>query len=249
MRRRPQRASRSEATHAGRITEMTQREAPNGPLPSHRSFGADRFAALWSRCVTSPPSSDAATVYADLARELGAPDRHFHTLAHIRDCLQRLDEVAPLLGRRDEVELGLWFHDAIYVPGDPNNERRSAELFLGFAAGAAPGFRQRVCRLILATRHLAPVQYDDRAFIVDIDLAGLGEPWDAFMHKGDLLRREFAGVSDDAYYGAQVVFLQRLVERRSLFATAYFRAAHESAARSNLQRLLALRATQGYATS
>jgi len=228
---------------------MTTRDAGKEPLSAANPFGADRFAALWSRCVDSPPSSDAATVYAGLVREFSAPDRHFHTLAHIRDCVQRVDEVAPLLGQRDEVELGLWFHDAIYAPGDPANERRSAELFLGFAAGAAPGFRQRVSRLILATRHIAPVQYDDRAFIVDIDLAGLGEPWEEFMHKGDLLRREFAGVSDAAYYGAQVVFLQRLVERRSLFATAYFRAAHETAARSNLQRLLALRASEGYATS
>lgn len=209
-------------------------------------FGADRFAALWARHASTPPSPDGATVYADLKRRLDAPVRHFHNLDHIRECVQHVDEVAHELREPDAVEMGLWFHDAVYEPGAADNERRSAELFVALSPGAPAAFRHRVTRNILATRHAAFVQYDDRAYVVDIDLAGLGAPWEDFMRKGDLLRRELAGQSDDAYYRAQVGFMNGLIRRPAIYATGYFRTRFEAAARDNVERLLELRAAQGY---
>ena len=209
-------------------------------------FGPERFAALWARCAASPPSPDGATVYADLKRLLGAPERHFHNLDHIRDCVECLDEVAAHLREPDAVEMGLWFHDAVHDPGARDNERRSAELFVALSPGANALFRHRVTRNILATRHNAREQHDDRAYVADIDLAGLGAPWDEFMRKGDLLRRELAAQSDGAYYRAQVGFLSAVLRRPNIYSTPYFRSRFERAARDNLQRLLDLRATQGY---
>lgn len=199
---------------------------------------AERFDALWRRCVSSPPSPDSATVYGKLQRLLGAPDRHFHNLDHIRGCVSRIDEVAPLLQNRDAVELALWFHDAIYVPGDPTNERRSAEMFMALSAGALPAFRIGMCRLILATRHAGKVEGGDRQFIVDIDLSGFGAPWDEFMRKGALLRKEFSAQTDAQYHAGQVAFLQRLQRQPRLFATEYFRSRYEKAAQQNLRRLV-----------
>lgn len=217
-----------------------------GPRPPPAAFGPARFAALWQRCVASPPSPGAAVVYARLAAELGAAGRHYHNLGHIEDCVQRFDKVAHLLADPDAVELGLWFHDAILDFGASDNERRSAALFMELATGSSPSFRRRVARLVLATRHDRE-EHDDRAFIVDIDLAGLGAPWDEFMAKGELLRREFATVGDEPYYRAQVGFLQRLLARPAIFASAHFRASCEERARANLARLVALRVRQDYA--
>jgi predicted metal-dependent HD superfamily phosphohydrolase len=227
---------------------MTPRSAPSARR-SVTTFGADRFGALWQRIVASPPSPDAATVYGTLAAALGAPNRHFHNLDHIRDCVEWVDRVAPLLSEPDAVETGLWFHDAILEPGASDNERRSAQLFVDCARGAPAAFRQRVARLILATAHSSTTAFDDRAFIVDIDLAGLAAPWDEFMYKGDLLRREAVAQDDETYYRGQVGFLARLLERRWIFATEHFRTRHEAAARANLERLLALRAGEGYASA
>jgi predicted metal-dependent HD superfamily phosphohydrolase len=205
-----------------------------------------RFEALWRRCVKCPPSPAAPAVWAQLHQSLGAPDRRFHNLDHIRDCLRHFDRVAHLLTHPDAVELALWFHDAEYEPGDPGNERRSAELFLRLAAGAAPVLRRRVCGLILATRHACVARTHDRRFIVDIDLAGFGAPWDRFMHHGDLLRHEFARQSDRQYYDGQVAFLEQLARRPAFFATDYYRERYEARARENLLRLLAQRRAEGY---
>lgn len=212
------------------------------------TFGAGRFESLWKRKVARS-TAPAATVYATLDRLLGAPTRHFHNLSHIRDCIGLVDEVAPLLADPDAVELALWFHDAVLEPGAADNERRSAALFLELADGAPPALRRQIARLVLATAHGDSHLGGDPAYVVDIDLAGLGAPWDEFMHKGDLLRREASRQGDDEYYRSQVTFLGRLLARPTLYATDHFRATLEGAARSNLSRLLALRASQGYAAA
>ena len=210
------------------------------------NLGAARFGALWGRHVPSSPAAAADEVHADLCRRLGGADRRFHNLNHISDCLRRFDEVAPLLANPDAVELAIWFHDAVYVPGDADNERNSTELFLAGSKGADPAFRRRVCTLILTTRHQQQAPGDDRGFIEDIDLAGFGGPWEEFMRHGDLLREEFAAQSDAQYFGGQAWFLGLLKRRRWFFSTDYFRKRYEARAQENLDRLLALLAAEGY---
>ena len=197
-----------------------------------------RFGALWRRCVASPPSPDASSVYGDLCARLQEPDRKFHNIGHIDDCLHRLDEVRAHLQDPDAVEVALWFHDAVYVPGDASNERRSAELFLTQATGAAPLFRRRVSALILTTRRNRTPRDNDCRFIDDIDLAGFGSPWEEFMRNGDLLRREFASQSDDDYYRGLGSFLTSLRRRPRLFRTDWFARRYEVQAQRNLVRLL-----------
>ena len=220
---------------------IDRRIAPHIPPATTKAGRADaaRFGALWRRCVASPPSPDGARVYADLASRLGAPGRRFHNLSHIDDCLQRLDEVAPHLDDRDAVELALWFHDAVYEPGNPDNERRSAELFLAQSAGARPLFRRRVAALILTTRRNRTPRSNDCKFIDDIDLAGFGASWDEFMRNGKLLRREFAGQSDADYNRGLAGFLGSLRRRPRFFRTDWFAERLETQARSNLERVLA----------
>jgi predicted metal-dependent HD superfamily phosphohydrolase len=208
---------------------------------------ASRFGALWRRCVSAPPSPDGAKVYADLRARLGGRGRAFHNLGHIDDCLRRFDEVTPQLDDRDAVEVAIWFHDAVYEPGDPTNERRSAELFLKQSAGGRAHFRRRVCALILTTRRNRTPRSNDCKFIDDIDLAGFGAAWDDFMHNGDLLRREFAEQSDGDYYRGLTAFLGMLRRRPRFFRTDYFAERYEKQAHANLDRLLADIAKQGHA--
>lgn len=210
---------------------------------------AQRFAVLWDRCVPSPPARDGADVYAELETRYTAPYRHFHNLAHIRDCLRRVDEVASLLVDPDSVELALWFHDVVYEVGASTNERRSAEMFVALSSGARFVFRHRVCSLIMATRHARSVLGNDRRFIVDIDLSGFGAPWDDFIRNGACLREESAALTDAQYHAGQLAFLQRLQRRARLFATDYFHDRYETVARENLRRVLEHLVRQGYASA
>lgn len=207
---------------------------------------APRFGVLWQRCLAVPPSPPARTVYRDLSAQLDAPGRAFHNMRHVDDCLLRFDEVAPLLVDPDAVELALWFHDVVYVPGDPANERRSAERFLVHAAGAPALLRRRVVALILATERSRAPRTNDARFIDDIDLAGFGGSWEAFARNSQRLRREFATVDEDVYARGQWKFLSRLRRRPRFFRTRYFRDRYEKQAHANLDRLLGDLERRGY---
>lgn len=209
----------------------------------NRRVDAKRFEMLWGRYAAPGAAVTPEQVHRDLCRRLSGPDRRFHNLDHIEDCLHRFDEVASLLADPDAVEIAIWFHDAVYVPSDGENERLSAELFLAQSTDAEPAFRRRVCGLILSTRHRRPARSHDRRFIEDIDLAGFGASWEEFMRHGALLREEFAAQSDEVYQAGQQTFLRRLARRRWFFSTDYYRARHETRARENLDRLLGMLAT------
>ena len=208
---------------------------------------AASFTPLWRRCVPSPRASGATAVFADLEARLGERGRVFHNLGHIDDCLRRMDEVVPQLADRDAVEVGVWFHDAVYEPGNPENERMSAQLFLDQSAGAEPHFRRRVCALILTTKRNREPRSNDCKFIDDIDLAGFGAPWEEFMRNGDSLRQEFANQSDSDYYRGLSSFLTALRRRPRFFRTDYFAKRYEAQAQANLDRLIGLLAEDGYA--
>lgn len=218
----------------------------NGYVP--QDWGEARFNALWQRCLAAVPVAVAAP-YARLAMLYGEPMRHYHTFDHIQHCLQEFDAIAGQLEHADAVEMALWFHDAIYVPGASDNEQRSAQLFRSCAVGGDPGFCQRVDELIMVTTHRVPPHGHDERFMVDIDLSSFGQPWTEFLHDGQDLRAESAHSDDAGYYQSQLRFLNSLYQRPNLFQTAFFQARYEQAARTNIERLIARLRACGYGSS
>ncbi|HET8746111.1 MAG TPA: N-methyl-D-aspartate receptor NMDAR2C subunit, partial [Ramlibacter sp.] len=55
-------------------------------------------------------------LYNQLVAAYSEAHRHYHTLQHLRACLAHLDAAATLAQHPVEVELALWFHDAVYDP-------------------------------------------------------------------------------------------------------------------------------------
>ncbi len=206
-----------------------------------------RFSALWARCLTADPSFPAEAAYARLVELYGEPHRHYHTLNHIRHCLEEFDRAAGLMGDPDAVETALWFHDAIYQPGANDNEWRSAELFRRWSEGRATStFRQHVYDLVMATTHREPPGEGDARFVVDIDLSGFGLPWEACERDGCLIRAEFPHMTDDEYYPGHLRFLRALRARPTFFSTGWFRQCYESVACENVARIIEGLRARGY---
>ena len=205
-----------------------------------------RFAALWARCLDRD-ELEGANVLNQLAQLYAEPHRHYHTLGHIRHCLNEFDRASALMDHPDAVELALWFHDAIYVSGAKDNERRSADLFRKYSSSLADAiFQQRIDDLIMATTHSGSPRQRDEQFIVDIDLSSFGLPWEAFMRDGLRIRAEFVHLEDHAYYPGHLRFLQGLCNRPSFFFTDCFRQRYEYTARENIRRLIADLSMRGY---
>jgi predicted metal-dependent HD superfamily phosphohydrolase len=197
---------------------------------------SDRFQSLW---VQVGGSADFATHVFDLLDVLyGEPVRHYHRFGHIAHCLQELDGMAGGDGSRTALEMALWFHDAVYVPGAADNEQRSAQLFASHADALPADFVRAVTRLILVTTHKSVPDGADEAAMVDIDLSAFGVRWDDFIRDSRDVRAELAHLPDAQYYVAQTKFLTSLLARPRLYHTAHFFERYETQARDNIRRLL-----------
>ncbi len=207
----------------------------------------ERFERLWGRCCAGGGAAGAGEAFARVAAGYAEPHRRYHTEAHILHCLEQFDLAAAEVGEPDALELAVWFHDVIYEPDAPDNERRSADLFLELAGpGAEPALRERVERLIMATVHRAPPAGPDAGYMVDIDLSSFGLPWERFLRDSVAVREEFPHIPDAEFYARQIEFLGMLLARPRFCFTEFFRARHERRARANIRRYLDSLLARGY---
>lgn len=167
--------------------------------------------------------------------------RAYHTGEHISACLRHLDEASDLAGASDEIEVALWFHDAVYRTRAQDNERRSARRAAKFlrSAGAADDAASRVQRHIIATEHNAVPGDPDSALLVDIDLAILGSLPDAYQVFEKNIRREYKWVPGPLFRRKRAEVLESFLVRPRIYATDRFRDRFEAAARSNLAGAIA----------
>ena len=206
-----------------------------------------RFQDLWRRCLPASSSFAMEAVYCDLLRRYSNTGRYYHNLDHVFHCLNQLDLASQVIPHPEAVEMALWFHDAVYVPGNADNEQKSAELFLHNAAACFSGdFKNKVKNLILVTTHKDIPKDEDECFIVDIDLSSFGSDWSDFLTDTGNLRKEQPDISDQAYCQAHARFLNSLLARKRIFQTDFFYVRYEQIAIQNITCLLAEPKSQGY---
>jgi predicted metal-dependent HD superfamily phosphohydrolase len=173
----------------------------------------------------------------------GEPQRKYHTLQHLRECLDLFALVEERATHPAEVALALWFHDAVYDVHQSDNEERSAAWAVDALrnGGAAAAVAERIHALVMATRHRAvPAQADER-LLVDIDLAILGAPPRRFAQYERQIRAEYGHVAPALFVTRRHAILRAFLDREHLYATAHLRARFEAPARANLARALAAR--------
>jgi predicted metal-dependent HD superfamily phosphohydrolase len=196
-----------------------------------------RWQASWTALGLPPPPGL-------LERLLAAwrePQRHYHTLQHLDECLALFDTVRDAAECPVDIELALWFHDAIYDVHAHDNEARSAQWAIDAlgAAGVDLPSCQRVHDLIMATCHTALPASPDAALLVDIDLAILGAGDARFADYERQIRAEYAWVPLDIYTVKRRAVLQGFLDRDHIYATRILRGRLEQRARDQLAKAIA----------
>ena len=112
--------------------------------------------------MTGPDTARREAVLADLRARLAEPHRHYHGQAHVDALLADLDARRGAIHAPEAVALAVWFHDAVYAPGAPDNERASAALLRTAMVGLAPEPTLAAAEaMVLATeRHAVPPSLD-----------------------------------------------------------------------------------------
>jgi predicted metal-dependent HD superfamily phosphohydrolase len=162
--------------------------------------------------------------------------RHYHTLEHVADCLRHLDTCVARINEPNEVELALWFHDAIYNPLSGKNERKSADWAASFLSTNAANVElaARVHRLIMVTEHNAPTHTNDESILVDIDLSILGADSAIYNVFEQAVRKEYRIVPIFLYRKKRPAVLKGFLERPFIYQNEPFKSEREQQARVNL---------------
>ena len=173
----------------------------------------------------------------DLVAAYAAPNRHYHNLKHIEDCLGLLAGIDDLSATdRDILTEAIWWHDVVYDPTRSDNEELSARLA---EQHVAADIRQDVGRLIRLTKtHL--VEPGDRlgAILISIDLSILGAEPSRYDAYAAAIRKEFAHVPDGDYRAGRSGVLRRFAMQPAIFPDAAFARKYDRQARDNLAREL-----------
>lgn len=169
------------------------------------------------------------------------PHRAYHTLAHIKDCLEQFALVRHLCEDPLAVELAIWFHDLIYDVPPRENEVRSGESLLDFAQEAHLPFTTSVVahKCVLATAHAHEAGFPDAHIMVDVDLSILGRSWDVYETYTKQIRKEYAVVPDVFYRHKRKQIMEKFLQsvcEKGLYHTDMFRSLYEAQAKQNLER-------------
>lgn len=187
------------------------------------------------------PNHPALTLYGELYAAYSDPSRHYHGIPHIYSMLTALEEAGQLTLIN---YLATWFHDAIYIPGAPDNEEKSANwaskaLNTLIKSCGHPNLDQNdICVIharILATKaHQALGNIEGDSFL-DADMAILGTSNAIYTRYTENIRREFSLIPDDLFAKGRSDFIRTTLNTPRIFHTEYFHELYEIQARRNLQ--------------
>ena len=229
------------ATSTSQEHRARGRSYNGGPRLARTTF-VDSFLFSWQRAWTGiGAAGEGNALFAQLMAAYAEAQRHYHTQQHLGECLSAFDGVRALAERPDEVELALWFHDAIYDIRGHHNEQRSADWARDAlrAAGVAAEAAQRVHGLVMATRHTAVPTGRDEQLLVDIDLSILGAQRARFDEYEQQIRKEYAYVPGFLFRRKRREILKGFLDRPAIYSTPHFHDRLEARARDNLRRATA----------
>ncbi len=177
-------------------------------------------------------------VLTSLIRRHRERHRRYHTIDHALAVVGTVEELAASEPVSDlaAIVAAAWFHDAVYEPRSPANERASARLArrdltrLGWSSDRA----DRVGAMIEGTAdHRAPADIDT-AVLFDADLAILGATPERYARYVVDVRGEYAHVDDQDWETGRGAVLDGFLAREAIFATPTGVERWERNARSNI---------------
>lgn len=189
----------------------------------------------------------------DLERRMRAPDRFYHSDKHVGAMWSLHLALAAEAGleradARRRLACAVAFHDSVLRPGCTDNERRSAELWLEISREGyvSAEDRRAVALMIEATADHVGVsarpdtsEHDrELCWLLDLDLASLGDAPEVFAGNTEDLRREAAVLDEREWRQGTIEFFLRLMAVDPLYRCRPIWSRREDAARANMTEAL-----------
>ena len=170
-----------------------------------------------------------------LIRAYGEPQRRYHDRTHVVWLLDEAERRAALIRDHAFVGYAIWFHDAVYQPGESDNETRSAAWARAALAGKG-ALAEQVAHVIEMTKnHAAGEASGDEALFLDMDVAILGAPRGAYCAYAARIRAEYPHIVDQAFAAGRGAFLAAQLAHSRIFRTDLYETELGDPARANMR--------------
>ena len=163
------------------------------------------------------------------------PQRAYHNIQHIVECLALFQNIESELNDPIAVETAIWFHDVVYDPQASDNEEQSAQFMQKHCANIVEKeMLEKAAQWIIATKKHQATNDHDLNTLLDIDLAILGSHNSRFTEYEQQIQQEYAWVESELYQRKRAEVLSHFYQMKPLYQTEYFRRKFEINAKLNL---------------
>jgi len=166
--------------------------------------------------------------------------RQYHNLLHLENMIIELEEVKDKISDYDSLLFSIFYHDIIYKATSKDNEEKSAEIAkIRLEKLNIP--QEKIIRIynqILATKSHKKSEDSDTNFLLDADLAILGQDWKIYENYTQQIRKEYSIYPDFMYKPGRKKVLIHFLEFDEIFKTNHFKGKYEEKARENIQKEL-----------
>jgi len=162
--------------------------------------------------------------------------RAYHNLTHLNELFSYLDMYSSEIEDLTEFILAIFYHDIIYNVWKKDNEEKSAD----FAVKVLNKLKLQNVNTANITAHILATKThtsnsNDTSFLIDFDLAILGQSWEVYLDYTKKIRTEYKTVPNIIYYKGRKKVLEHFLNKKSIFTTAIFKNKYEDIARTNLK--------------
>lgn len=174
----------------------------------------------------------------EIEQSYSQKSRKYHNLTHLENMILELGEVKDKISDYDSIFFSIFYHDIIYKVTSKDNEERSAELAkTRLEKLNIPNEKIiRIYNQILATKSHKRSEDSDINFLLDADLAILGQDWEIYKNYTKHIRKEYSVYPDFLYNPGRKKVLNHFLEFEEIFKTDYFKEKYEEKARENIQK-------------
>ena len=198
----------------------------------------ERFVNLLDSLDTTI-SESTETYWEYLIKQYSQKFRAYHNLAHLEELFSYYDVYYERLEQPKTVAFAIFYHDIIYNIWKKDNEAKSAEVAEHVLSELKieHSFSKKASEIILATKH-HQAKTTDEQFMVDFDLAILGQSASVYENYSTNIRKEYSKVPFFLYKSGRKNVLQHFLDKKSIFQTEAFQQHYEAQARLNLSEEL-----------
>ena len=198
----------------------------------------ERFTDLLSRFTND--TSLISSLWKSIESKYTEKHRTYHNLKHLEELFSYFDDYKTHLELPDLVSFSIFYHDIIYNIWKKDNEEKSADFALEVLSTLLPELSLEIIKeQIIATKTHESAHLDTQ-YLIDFDLAILGQSSVVYQQYSKLIRTEYKLVPSLLYKQGRKKVLQHFIDKPFIYKTDTFIAKFEEQAKTNLQNELNL---------